>query len=108
MSLSTLNRRVIAVQTLPGADGANGQCSVCLMLYPFSASLSRLQTDALLSQVNPQLKGHLKGALNNGATVEQVQAIRNMTVRLCEAAGMKRLAETDMSGWGWRTDVANL
>ncbi|KAH0537406.1 hypothetical protein FGG08_005805 [Glutinoglossum americanum] len=43
--------------------------------------------------VNPQLKGHLKGALNNGATVEEVRAVRDVVIRICEAAGMKRLGD---------------
>lgn len=48
--------------------------------------------------VNPQLKGHLKGALNNGATVEEVMAVREMVLRICERAG-----------WGGReSEVAKL
>lgn len=48
--------------------------------------------------VNPQLKGHLKGALNNGATVEEVMAVREMVLRICEGAG-----------WGGReSEVAKL
>ena len=58
--------------------------------------------------VNPQLKGHLKGALNNGATVEEVRAVREVVVRLCEASGMTQLGEEAQGGWGWRGEVANL
>ncbi|KAK7935148.1 hypothetical protein PG985_000643 [Apiospora marii] len=58
--------------------------------------------------VNPQLKGHLRGALNNGATVEEVRAIRAVTVMICEAYGMKRLPEDAVGGWGWREEVANV
>lgn len=58
--------------------------------------------------MNPQLKGHLKGALNGGATVEEVKAVRNVVMEICEAAGMTKLDETAPGGWGWRTDVANL
>ncbi|KAL8914044.1 MAG: hypothetical protein Q9171_001295 [Xanthocarpia ochracea] len=47
------------------------------------------------------LKGHLKGALNNGASVEEVRAVRNVIVRLCEASGMARLGEDASNGWGW-------
>lgn len=36
--------------------------------------------------VNPQLKGHLKGALNNGATVEEVMAVREVVLKICEKA----------------------
>ena len=53
--------------------------------------------------VNPQLKGHLRGAVNNGATVEEVRAVRNACVEICEAAGMKKGA-----CGGWREDVATL
>ena len=59
-------------------------------------------------KVNPQLKGHLKGALNNGATVEEVKAVREVILRICEASGMTRLDNTRPGGWGWRGEVANL
>lgn len=58
--------------------------------------------------VNPQLKGHLRGALNGGATVEQVKAVRNMVVEICSAAGMKMLDPSTPGGFGWRTEVADL
>ncbi len=60
------------------------------------------------TQVNPQLKGHLKGALNNGATLEQVKAVREIVIRICEASGMTKLDEATPAGWGWRSEVANL
>ncbi|KAL8952464.1 MAG: hypothetical protein Q9222_001626 [Ikaeria aurantiellina] len=47
------------------------------------------------------LKGHLKGALNNGATTEEVQAVRDVVVHICEASGMTRLSEGAPSAWGW-------
>jgi hypothetical protein len=56
--------------------------------------------------VNPQLKGHLVGALNNGASEDEVKAVREVVIRLCEASGMKRLEENSLDGWGWREDVA--
>lgn len=59
-------------------------------------------------QVNPQLKGHLRGAQNGGATVEEVRAVRSIVMRICESAGMRKLEETDVAGWGWREDVATL
>lgn len=37
--------------------------------------------------VNPQLKGHLKGALNNGATVEEVMAVREVVLKICGETG---------------------
>jgi hypothetical protein len=58
--------------------------------------------------VNPQLKGHLKGALNSGATNEEVQAVRSICLRICEAAGMRRLQKDELGGWGWREDVADV
>ncbi|KAK7967413.1 uncharacterized protein PG986_001690 [Apiospora aurea] len=58
--------------------------------------------------VNPQLKGHLRGALNNGATAEEVRAIRAIAVTICETFGMERLAEGAVGGWGWRDEVANV
>lgn len=56
--------------------------------------------------VNPQLKGHLVGALNNGATKEEVEAVRSVIIQLCEASGMKMLSEGGLDGWGWREEVA--
>ena len=58
--------------------------------------------------VNPQLKGHLVGALNNGATEEEVKAVRELVIKICEAAGMKTLEEGTLDSWGWREAVANL
>lgn len=53
--------------------------------------------------VNPQLKGHLRGAVNLGATREEVEAVRGLSVRLCEGVGMK-VGEVG----GWRENVAKL
>ena len=58
--------------------------------------------------VNPQLKGHLVGALNNGATREQVSAVRDVVVKICEAGGMRKLDKDSVDAWGWRQDVAGL
>jgi alkylhydroperoxidase/carboxymuconolactone decarboxylase family protein YurZ len=58
--------------------------------------------------VNPQLKGHLKGAINNGANLEEVRAVRDIVIKLCEAAGMKVLEGRTLNGWGWRDEVAKL
>ena len=58
--------------------------------------------------VNPQLKGHLKGALNNGATVEEVRAVRDVAVRVCEAAGMRLLKDEEVGTMGWTEEVAKL
>lgn len=58
--------------------------------------------------MNPQLKGHLKGAVNNGATFEEVRAVRDIVIRVCEAAGMRVLGERRLDGWGWHGEVAKL
>ncbi|ORY71759.1 AhpD-like protein [Pseudomassariella vexata] len=74
-----------------------------------SAETSFVLIAGLIPQdVNPQLKGHLRGALNGGATVEEVRAVREVAVTICEAAGMTRLAENATGGWGWRSEVANV
>lgn len=60
-------------------------------------------------KVNPQLKGHLKGALNGGASVGQVRAVRQLSIHVCEAAGMRVLTDGDApGGWVWRTEVQDL
>ncbi|KAH7360508.1 AhpD-like protein [Rhexocercosporidium sp. MPI-PUGE-AT-0058] len=73
------------------------------------AETSYVLIAALIPQdVNPQLKGHLRGAQNGGATIEEVRAVRNIVMRICESAGMRKLEDTDTTGWGWREDVATL
>ncbi|KAL2268540.1 hypothetical protein VTJ83DRAFT_3386 [Remersonia thermophila] len=58
--------------------------------------------------VNPQLKGHLRGALNGGATLEQVRAVRSVAVDLCRAAGMRLLDPGEPGGFGWRSEPVDL
>ncbi|KAF5532944.1 carboxymuconolactone decarboxylase [Fusarium phyllophilum] len=58
--------------------------------------------------VNPQLKGHLRGALSGGASVDEVRAVRDVVIKICEASGMKKLEEDAIGGWGWRSEVANV
>ncbi|KAJ9142698.1 AhpD-like protein [Pleurostoma richardsiae] len=58
--------------------------------------------------VNPQLKGHLRGAINGGATVEEVRAVRNVVIQICQASGMRMLEKGALGGWGWRNEVADL
>ncbi|KAK3081297.1 hypothetical protein LTS18_008236 [Coniosporium uncinatum] len=67
-----------------------------------------LMAGLIPQDVNPQLKGHLRGALNNGATSEQVLAVREIVIAICEASGMKRLDEDIVQGYGWRGDIATL
>jgi alkylhydroperoxidase/carboxymuconolactone decarboxylase family protein YurZ len=59
-------------------------------------------------QLNPQLKGHLKGALNHGATIEDVQAVRDAVINICIASGMRRVADNEHGTGGWRSEVADL
>lgn len=72
------------------------ETSYCLLAY------------LIPQDVNPQLKGHLQGTVNNGATAEQVRAVRDVVIKICEAAGMRHLEEKTVEGWGWRQPVANL
>ena len=65
-------------------------------------------SDADVFEVNPQLKGHLKGAINNGATLEEVRAVRDVVIQICEASGMKQLDEQSLDSWGWRNVPAKL
>jgi alkylhydroperoxidase/carboxymuconolactone decarboxylase family protein YurZ len=88
------------------------------LMYGYLLSNTRILTAAESSfvliaglvpqDVNPQLKGHLKGAINNGATVEEVRAVREVAMRICERSGMRRIREDELGGWGWREEVANL
>ena len=63
----------------------------------------------LVSQdVNPQLKGHLRGALNNGASLGEVRQFRDLTVEICKLVGM-RVAQDDEAGvLGWTEEPATL
>ncbi|KAF7547835.1 hypothetical protein G7Z17_g7449 [Cylindrodendrum hubeiense] len=58
--------------------------------------------------VNPQLKGHLRGALNGGASVAEVRAVRDVVIKICEASGMQKLGPGTIGGWGWRSEIANV
>lgn len=58
--------------------------------------------------MNPQLKGHLRGALNGGASVAEVRAVRDVVIKICEAYGMQRLSADAVGGWGWRSEIANV
>ncbi|KAK2002011.1 carboxymuconolactone decarboxylase [Colletotrichum falcatum] len=58
--------------------------------------------------VNPQLMGHLRGALNGGASIEEVRAVRDIVIEICKAAGMRQLGDDMPAGWGWRGGVSCL
>ena len=44
------------------------------------------------------MKGHLRGALNGGAIVEEVKAVRDVVIRICEAFGMTQIGENVPAG----------
>lgn len=72
-------------------------------LLSFTGVLSAKETSLVViaclipQDVNPQLKGHLKGALNNGATPEEVGSARDMAILISEWCGIK-----------WKNPVAKL
>lgn len=72
-------------------------------LLSFSKILSPKQTSLVViaclipQDVNPQLKGHLRGALNNGATKEEVRDTRQLSIEICEWCGVS-----------WKEEVAKL
>jgi alkylhydroperoxidase/carboxymuconolactone decarboxylase family protein YurZ len=72
-------------------------------LLSFSNVLGPKQTSLVViaclipQDVNPQLKGHLKGALNNGATREEVEDTRALSMEICQWCGVN-----------WREEVARL
>jgi alkylhydroperoxidase/carboxymuconolactone decarboxylase family protein YurZ len=91
---------------------------VAKLMYGYLLSNTRILSAAETSyvliaglvpqDVNPQLRGHLKGALSNGATVEEVRATREMALRICQAVGMEILPAGQLGGFGWREEVANI
>jgi len=54
------------------------------------------------------LKGHLRGALNGGAIVREVRAVRDVVMKICEESGMKKMGQEVPAGWSWRGEVASL
>ena len=88
----------------------------CFNAHPSPTARQNQGTDQLTvvlaclipQDVNPQLEGHLIGALNNGATEDEVKAVRGLVIKVCEAAGLKKLENGSLDSWGWREDVANL
>ena len=57
--------------------------------------------------VNAQLKGHLRGALNHGSTIEEVKAVRKAVILICMASGMVKLDDDVEAGWGWTKSIAD-
>lgn len=46
--------------------------------------------------------------MNGGATVEEVRAVREVVIQICEASGMKTIGDGVPAGWGWREEIANI
>jgi alkylhydroperoxidase/carboxymuconolactone decarboxylase family protein YurZ len=110
-----VSKRVMGQMDRSGTEDLG---AVARLMYGYLLSNTRILSAAESSfvlvaglvpqDVNPQLKGHLKGAINNGATVEEVRAVREIALRICEASGMKKIREDELGGYGWREEVANL
>lgn len=76
------------------------------VLTPAETSLI-LVAGLVPQDVNPQLKGHLRGAVNNGCRVEEVRAVRDVVMWICEGGGMKMLKDGEQ-GLGWSEEVAKI
>jgi alkylhydroperoxidase/carboxymuconolactone decarboxylase family protein YurZ len=110
-----VSKRVMGQMDRSGTEDLG---AVARLMYGYLLSNTRILSAAESSfvliaglvpqDVNPQLKGHLKGAVNNGATIEEVRAVREIALRICEASGMKKIREDELGGYGWREEVANL
>lgn len=110
-----INRRVMGQMDRSGTEDLG---LVARLMYGYVLSNTAILTAAETSFVmiaglipqdaNPQLKGHLRGALNGGASVDQVKAVRNVVVEICRAAGMEKLDASKPAGFGWRSEVADL
>jgi hypothetical protein len=51
----------------------------------------------------------MRGAMNHGASREEVNAVRDVVVHICKLAGMCKLEQLESSNsWGWRNGVAKL
>jgi hypothetical protein len=51
----------------------------------------------------------MHGAVNHGAKVEEVNAVRGIVTQMCELAGMRDLNDSaSQGGWGWKKGVAKL
>jgi hypothetical protein len=51
----------------------------------------------------------MRGAVNHGATVHEVNAVRKLVMQICEIFGMVELRGNRVNGQaGWRNEVAKL
>lgn len=42
------------------------------------------------------------------SSVEEVKAVREVVLRICEASGMRKLDGDVLGGWGWKEAVADI
>ena len=45
---------------------------------------------------------------HDDVTLDEIKAVRDVVIEICEASGMRKLDENVAAGWGWRGPVANL
>ncbi|KAL4412407.1 carboxymuconolactone decarboxylase [Colletotrichum abscissum] len=110
-----ISRRVMSQMDRSGTEDLG---LTARLMYGYILSntnvLSPVETSYVLiaglipQDVNPQLKGHLKGALNGGASAEEVRAVRGIVMDICKASGMNQLGDGVPGGWGWRSEVATV
>lgn len=103
-------RKRVAVAPPERGEGAWGRGEIQRRANRIGAAERQAAPELMRAQqVNPQLKGHLRGALNGGASVEQVRAVRQVSIQVCRASGMRLLTADDPPGcWGWRAEVQDL
>ncbi|KAJ8101279.1 AhpD-like protein [Lipomyces tetrasporus] len=99
-----VSRRVLSQMSAAYPDLAHYAIQhVYSPLLSYTGVLSAKETSFVViaclipQDVNPQLKGHLKGCLNNGATKEEITSVRNLSMRICRLCGIS-----------WKGEVASL
>ncbi|KAK9373043.1 AhpD-like protein [Lipomyces chichibuensis] len=99
-----VSRRVLAQMSTAYPDLAYyARQHVYSPLLSYTDVLSAKETSFVIiaclipQDVNPQLKGHLKGGLNNGATKEEIMSVRDLSMRICRLCGIS-----------WKDEVAKL
>lgn len=40
--------------------------------------------------------------------MDEIRAVREVVIKICEASGMQKLSHDAVGGWGWRSEVANV
>lgn len=110
ISIQKNTRKRVAVAPPERGEGAWGEENSERRASRIGAAERQAAPELMRAQqVNPQLKGHLRGALNGGASVEQVRAVRQVSLQVCRVSGMRLLTADDPPGcWGWRAEVQDL